>query len=147
MFDIELAVGSLKSAIEIAKLLMDSTNSFTKAEAKDKLADLIGSLADAKMQIAQMQEALLESEKEKQELIKRMKIQGNMIYEKPYYWKMNGDEKDGPFCQKCFDSEEKLIRLQDGNNGAWGCRVCSKVFFESSYLKKSRTTISHGVAL
>jgi len=42
MIDIAVAVGSVKSAIEIAKLLKDSAGSFDKAEVKLQLAELIG---------------------------------------------------------------------------------------------------------
>jgi len=65
MIDIAVAVGSVKSAIEIAKLLKDSAGSFDKAEVKLQLAELIGSLAEAKIQIAEIQEALLERDREK----------------------------------------------------------------------------------
>ena len=136
MIDIGMAVGSVKSAIEIAKTLKDSADLFDKAEVKLQLAELIGSLADAKMQIAEIQESLLDSEREKKELINKIKTKDNMIYEKSYYWKMNGDEKDGPFCQRCFDSDEKLIRLQGGNNDTWSCKQCDKTFHGPAYVYK-----------
>ncbi|UCN01522.1 hypothetical protein LCX93_06285 [Sulfurimonas sp. SWIR-19] len=140
MIDIGMAVGSVKSAIEIAKTLKDSADLFDKAEVKLQLAELIGSLADAKMQIAEIQESLINSEKEKKDLRKKIEIKDNMIYEKSYYWKMDGDKKDGPFCQRCFDSDEKLIRLQGGNNDVWACAQCNKTFRGPAYVYKSRTT-------
>ncbi|NOR58797.1 MAG: hypothetical protein GQ474_09775 [Sulfurimonas sp.] len=133
MIDIGMAVGSVKSAIEIAKTLKDSTDLFDKAEVKLQLAELIGSLADAKMQIAEIQESLIASEQEKKELINKIKVKSNMIYEKPYYWKLDGEEKDGPFCQRCFDADEKSIRLQGGNNDVWTCKQCDKTFRGSGY--------------
>lgn len=140
MIDIGMAVGSVKSAIEIAKTLKDSTDLFDKAEVKLQLAELIGSLADAKMQIAEIQESLIDSEREKKELINKIETKDNMIYEKSYYWKMDGDKKDGPFCQRCFDSDEKLIRLQGGNNDVWNCEQCDKIFHGPAYVYKRRTT-------
>jgi len=36
------------------------------------------------------------------------------VFDGQVYWKKkDGMTKDGPFCQCCFDSERKLIRLQD----------------------------------
>lgn len=139
MIDIGMAVGSVKSAIEIAKTLKDSAGLFDKAEVKLQLAELIGSLADAKMQIAEIQESLINSEKEKKDLRKKMETIDNMIYEKSYYWKMDGDKKDGPFCQRCFDSDEKLIRLQGGSNDVWTCAQCNKTFRGSAYTHQPRT--------
>lgn len=134
MFDIAVAVGSVKSAIEIAKLLKDSADSFDKAEVKLQLAELIGSLADAKMQIAEIQEALIESDKEKKELIDKLNLKENLIYEKPYYFKkINEQEKDGPFCQLCYDKDSKLIRLQDWRDGQWHCQSCITSVYDDNY--------------
>ena len=134
MIDIAVAVGSVKSAIEIAKILKDSADSFDKAEVKLQLAELIGSLADAKMQIAEIQEALLESDREKKELLDKLNLKENLVYEKPYYWKKTTEEeKEGPFCQLCYDKDQKLIRLQDWGNGEWNCQSCKTHVTDSSY--------------
>ena len=47
MFDVVTAVGSIKSAIDIAKVLKDGADTLDKAEVKLQLAELISSLADA----------------------------------------------------------------------------------------------------
>lgn len=134
MIDIAVAVGSVKSAIEIAKLLKDSADSFDKAEVKLQLAELIGSLADAKMQIAEIQEALIESDKEKKELIDKLNLKENLTYEKPYYFKkINEQEKDGPFCQLCYDKNSQLIRLQDWGDGQWNCQSCKTSVYDDNY--------------
>ena len=53
-------------------------------------------------------------------------------FEKPYfYWQVEGDTKDGPFCQKCFEYEGKFSRLtdcHDGNDGCWHCSVCEETY-------------------
>lgn len=142
MVDIAVAVGSVKSAIEIAKLLKNSADSFDKAEVKLQLADLIGSLADAKMLIAEIQESLLESEQEKKELLAKLDLKENLIYEKPYYWtKISAQEKEGPFCQLCYDKDKKLIRLQHWGTGEWICQACKTHFTDKNY---SLDTELHG---
>ena len=48
------------------------------------------------------------------------------------YWKQDAsDQKDGPFCQRCFDVDKILVRLQDGSyhDGdrqvkLWDCKAC-----------------------
>ena len=134
MIDIAVAVGSVKSAITIAKLLKNSADSFNKAEIKLQLAELINSLADAKMQIAEIQEALIESDKEKKELVSKLNLKENLIYEKPYYFKkIDEQEKDGPFCQLCYDKDSKLIRLQDLGEGQWNCQSCKIIVYDNNY--------------
>ena len=54
---------SVKTASEIAKLLKDSDISLEKAETKLKLADLVSSLADVKLEAAKIQDLLLEKDR------------------------------------------------------------------------------------
>jgi hypothetical protein len=54
-------LGSIKTATEIAKLIKDSDLSLEKAETKLKLADLNGTLADAKLEVVGVQQTLAES--------------------------------------------------------------------------------------
>ena len=136
MIDIGMVVGSVKSAIDIAKILKDTADSLDKAEVKLQLADLIGSLADAKMQIAEIQEALIESDKEKKELETKFSQKENLFFERPYYLIKKDDENnDGPFCQICYDKDNKLIRLEDHLfiAGEWDCSVCKQKFLDKNY--------------
>jgi hypothetical protein len=136
MVTISTAVSTLKTSIDIAKALKDSDEIFEKAEIKLQLAELISSLADAKMQIAEIQEQLIINEKEKNALLEKIKLKDELIFDKAYYWrKINEDEKDGPFCQTCYDLEEKLIRLQGGNNDYWTCYSCKSSFEGKKYIR------------
>jgi len=136
MIDIGMAVGSVKSAIDIARILKDTADSLDKAEVKLQLAELIGSLADAKMQIAEIQEALIESDKEKKELEKKLSQKENLFFERPYYLiKQDNEDNDGPFCQICYDKDRKLIRLNNNRfiAGEWNCPVCKENFRDKDY--------------
>lgn len=39
--------------------------------------------------------------------------------------------KDGPFCQKCKDTEDKFVRLQDYGEGGWYCVNCRQSYDRS----------------
>jgi uncharacterized Zn finger protein (UPF0148 family) len=135
MATISTAVTSVKTAIDIAKTLKDSDDLFEKAEIKLQLAELISSLADAKMQIAEVQEELITSDKERNELKEKLSLKENLIFERPYYViKQNDNKNDGPFCQICYDNDNKFIRLHDCNiNGAWNCPVCHQSFYDKDF--------------
>ncbi|MCR1811804.1 hypothetical protein [Sulfurospirillum sp. hDNRA2] len=137
MFDIatiSTAVSSVKTAINIAKLIKESSGSLQKAELDLKLAELITSLADVKLQMADIKDALLESENEKKELKAKLALQAKLEFEMPYYWTIEEDgKKDGPFCQRCYDNEKKLIRLQNKKNGQWHCLACNSHFQDKNY--------------
>ena len=51
--------------------------------------------------------------KENSKLIQKLKIKEEIVFEYNAYWLKYeaGKTKDGPFCSKCYDSDEKLIRL------------------------------------
>lgn len=114
---ITAALISVKTATDIAKLLKDSDLSLEKAELKLKLADLMDVLSEAKIKIADFKEVIREKDDTIRTLQQSLDIKANLKWESPYYWKFDGNTKDGPFCQHCMDDKEKLIRLQNYGQG------------------------------
>lgn len=110
------ALSSLKTATEIAKYIKDCGVTLDQAEIKLKLAELTSALADTKIELAGIQELLIEKDKKIRKLEERIAIVDNVIYEDKCYWKKIDDKKDGPFCQRCFDADSKLIRLQENSS-------------------------------
>ena len=130
---ISTLLGSVKTATEIAKLLKDSDLSLEKAESKLKLAELISLLADAKIELSQIQSLLIEKDKEIENLKKQLNVNNNVTWDPPYYWVQNGGTKEGPYCQNCYDSENKLIRLQGNGEGYWDCKKCGNGYKDKNY--------------
>lgn len=58
------------------------------------------------------------------------------FFENNYYWNINEDgSKDGPFCQICWEKDNRLIHLNeesvetgDGTEQTWHCRSCSRYY-------------------
>jgi hypothetical protein len=128
MNEIATALSSIKTAIDLAKILKNSSTTLAEAEQKLKLAEIISALADVKIEMAEVQTLLLQKDSTINELQESLKTKENLIFEAPYYWLLDGDEKDGPFCQNCYDSENKLIRLQKWGSSSVKCFFCDKVF-------------------
>lgn len=126
-------LGSVKTATEIAKLIKDSGTSLEQAEIKLQMAELISALADVKMEIADIQTELISKNEQIAELKRKLEAKDSVTWEKPYYFIIKNGEKDGPFCQACFDNDGKLIRLQGGNEGVWECRTCKSVFLDKNF--------------
>jgi len=123
---------SLKAATDIAKLLKEADLSLEKAEHKMKLAELINALADAKIEASGIQETLNLKDSEIRELKQALNIQKNLKYEDPAYWLVEGDNREGPFCQRCYDDGRKLIRLQvDG--GIFQCKACDSTYVTKAF--------------
>ena len=140
MVDIALlgsALGSIKTATDIAKLIKDSGSSLEKAEIKLQIAELISSLADIKMELADVQTILMDKDQKIVELESKLNTKESVVWSKPYYFLANGEEKDGPFCQQCYDNDQKLIRLQGGGSKSWSCLSCKGSYKDSNYIAPS----------
>lgn len=123
---------SVKSAMDIAKNIKDSGASLEAAETKLKLAELIGALADVKVESANVKEILVEKDAEIRKLRDQLDMKEKLVWKKPYYV-MKGRE-DEPLCQRCYDDEGKTIRLQiPGRQGLWICSVCKTRFTNETY--------------
>jgi ribosomal protein L37AE/L43A len=129
---------SLKTATDIAKIIKESDVSLEKAESKLKLAKLISTLADAKIEVTEIQQVLLDKDAELRKLKDQLEVRAKLEWEKPYYWLVEDSQKEGPFCQHCYDKSHELIRLQ-GSGGYWECKACKSSYIDSSYVAPSRT--------
>lgn len=130
---IQAALVSIKAAMEIAKLIKDSDISLEKAESKLKFADIISALADAKVQIAEVQQFLIDKDEELRALKGQLEIKEKLSWEKPCYWLIDGDKKEGPYCQKCYDKDHLLIRLQNREKGYWECMECKNSYYGDDF--------------
>jgi|GEM_PF-5529206 len=79
-------VTTIKTAIEIAKLLKNSDDSLEKVEAKQRLVEIISALVDAKSEIIDMQQLLIGKDGEVRALQEKLKIKAQLQWESPYYW-------------------------------------------------------------
>jgi len=136
---ISRALTSLKTAYELSKIISDSSTSLKEAEVKLKLADLSNAIADTKNQIVSIKSELIEKNEKIQELENKLKIQNELQFESPYYWRIENNTKDGPFCQKCYDENQKLIRLQNESNSNWNwhCLSCRSYFKDKNFTEES----------
>jgi len=128
------ALASIKNATDIARMIRESGATLKQAEINFKLAELMGALADAKVEVAGIRELLVEREEEIRRLKDDLRVKGGMEYEQPYYFLRTENGKEGPFCQKCYDSNKKLIRLQlPGREGYWECNECKSGYKDGNY--------------
>ena len=95
-------------------------------EAEEKILELRSAA------IALKEENLRLSE-ENQALQKRNEISSKLEFKGHVYWLGN----NGPYCQACYDGDNKLVRLHAGKTTGrypsdmrecWQCRVCNKTF-------------------
>jgi len=125
---IGVALSSIKTAGEIAKMLKDSDLSLEQAEFKFKLAELVSSLADAKMEIAAVQESIVEKDRIIRDLKNANETHKKMVWQGSVYYQESEGEVDEVFCPQCYDNHQKAIRLQNHGSMGWYCKTCSNGF-------------------
>lgn len=100
---VSIGVQSLKTAIDIAKELRNVDSLMKDAEVKLKIAELIGTLSDAKLSLAEANDEILDLKREianlKGSLLKKQEVEfRNGIY---YSANPKEGEATGPFCPNC----------------------------------------------
>lgn len=105
------------SILDNAKTVADLVKKYNDMELYQKILDLRDEILTLKEENLKLREKITQLEAEAE-------TQQNVIYEAPFYWIRQDDKRDGPFCQKCYDSTGKLIRLQPGADDYWNCYVC-----------------------
>ncbi len=126
-------LGTINQAIGLGRILRDSEKAFDKAELRIKMSELIDRLVDAKEQLQTNREENIELRSEILNLKEQIGKRNDIVFEKnKYYLKKSDGAKDGPYCQKCFDKDEKLIRLQKeevpGYPSHWHCTTCNMTY-------------------
>jgi ribosomal protein L37AE/L43A len=131
------AYSAIKTIKEISGVLLDSKIS---SEAKTRVNEALEKLGNVQDTLFYIREELIKTQDENhtlkenvRELKQKLDEKGKVKYSKPSYWVVEGDAKDGPFCQKCYDVDNKLVRLQGGNNDEWHCKSCEAYYRGDSY--------------
>ena len=124
-------IAAIKHSIDIAKDLKDADSTLEKAELKLKIAELIGSLADAKTNATEFQELLQEKDKRITELEDLLRFKEKLVRKQGLYVVLdeNGNTIDGAYCPICWETEEKAVHLTFKYGGKRiSCFSCKNAF-------------------
>jgi len=112
---------SVKDVLELAKKGLTLELQQELMEANERELMLRDENLSLKEKVAQLQ--------------KQIEIQKSVFYEDKVYWtRTDSGSKDGPFCQRCYDVEKVLIRLQPAISSGtpyWRCFECKGTYWES----------------
>jgi len=110
---ITAALTGIKTATDIAKSLKEIDIGLEKAELKLQIAELISSLADSKISLVEIQEIIIEKEKEIQSLKESMDTKHSYVRKHEAYYLIgeNGSPTGEPNCPLCFEVKHMAIHL------------------------------------
>ena len=110
---ITAVLSNIKVATDIAKALRESDISIERAELRLKLAEMIGALADAKMEIIDIQQLLTEKESQLAALEEAFQSKDSLLkrYDAYYLADSKGDPIGAAFCMNCWQIRHKKYNL------------------------------------
>ncbi len=93
-----------------------------------------GSTLEVQEKILELREAAIEIQEENlalkktlASLKKQLEKQLALSFDQGVYWAGETENRDGPFCPKCFDTKKQSVRLhKDGDR--WWCYECKIQF-------------------
>ena len=114
--------------------ILDLVKKGSTLEAQEKIMEL-------REEHLSIREEVLSLREENRLLRERRDVTDGLTFERPYYWVEKNNQKDGPFCQVCWDSDKKLIRLQSRDRGAWRCQCCKGHYTDGSHSAVGNTVL------
>jgi hypothetical protein len=133
IMDASEIIATLKGATDIAKVVIGASGTLDKVDLKLRLADLMGELATARTQAADLEDTIRCLSEDLAEARKKLNFAGTMQYEAPYYFNVASGQRDGPYCPTCWEGHVKLaIHLYEWSRGSWVCNACGKAVADAN---------------
>ena len=99
-----------------------------------------GATLEAQQKILELQATVLEIQQENiflkekvSKLEESLKTHEEILWESPNYWRVQGKDKIGPYCQHCYDTSKTLVRLQGNGEDWWECKSCKNTYGHAPY--------------
>jgi len=102
------------------------TTAATIAKESGKL-ELQGEILGIYEKLLEQQKKIADLDLENKDLKEKLELKKKLYFERNAYWIVDSENKDGPYCTKCKDSNDKMIRMRVGNyNFGWAvCPNCN----------------------
>ena len=109
----------------IYDVLKDAAKALQEAGKIDSYQKIL----DIQSQLLDIQKRNQELEDENKVLKKKLKTKESVTYRNNAYWlKKEENKEDGPYCQRCYDKDEILMRLTPRSNNYFYCLECKNGF-------------------
>jgi hypothetical protein len=119
-----MALG-ITDAVSISGRLVELAKTTMTLELREQILELRAAVLNAQEETLSLREQLGELKCAAQD-------RKELTFDGYAYWRTLADGKrEGPFCQRCFDSDSKAIYLQKTLPGMplkWSCTACSAAY-------------------
>lgn len=128
----EILSTTLKTMKDLVSTLTESTEDAETRKFGNEVMEQVlrfqSAIFDFRDQLAALQE-------ENRDLKEKLSLKDEVFWENPFYWKRQGDQKDGPYCQKCYDDVDSILvhLIDDDDCGFWRCLTCRSSYQGPNY--------------
>lgn len=129
--DIPGTITAITASINALKALREINAEYDKAELKAQLADVMSSLADAKIALSEAQEFIASQSKDILALKATFEKSADLIEYRGFKYEHDesGNPKGEPFCPRCEQRDGFLMRLsQSGARTDLVCPECKSTY-------------------
>lgn len=132
---ITTALTAITNSIAIAKAIKNADSSLEKAELKFRIAELIESLAEVKLQTIDIKELINEKDDKISALEESLKLKPTLVRSGLAYYERaeNGEPSGDPFCSHCWETEYLAIHLHQKAIGNPNPNICPNCKNEYAY--------------
>jgi hypothetical protein len=135
-FSLTTAIVTLvKSCIDVTKSIQPKDGKNSNISAKD-FSNLQNNLINISRYSETLIEQITQKDKEIDKLKQILEDKHSFLFKKYYYFKVgdNGNVIDGPFCQKCYETNKwKIHLLPGGEKGRWWCTACNRPLYDDDH--------------
>jgi hypothetical protein len=130
MMDLVSGLAAIKGALTCLQGLSTALKMVKETDQKIAQYELKEQLAELKEKLLEARDVTSELILQNQDLSQRLKRKEEMQLQEDgnILWRMEGEEKKGPYCSTCYGAEDKLISLNGSDPGAWNCPKCKNHF-------------------
>src|SRR5262245_54033603 len=138
------AAQRLTAALETAAEALKASGRWEGLNALIELQRLVLEVTEQQqvlvLEHVELQQKLRELQQRVRELETEKQFADSIIFDGQAYWRqVPGDfgpepDKDGPFCQTCYDKDERWVRLRPGSKREmrWVCSLCGTPVYHAT---------------
>jgi hypothetical protein len=86
-----------------------------------------GATLEAQEKVMELQEENMDLKERLSKVLAQLKNKESVSFKNGMYWQLDGEEPDTPYCPKCHDTNDKLVRMHRDGKG-WWCYQCKDGF-------------------
>ncbi len=105
-------MGVIDTVKDVAKLAQDVQN-----------IPLYQQLVSLQAEVFELYDENRNLKDEVRQLREQLEMRAKMTFENNFYWIVDGDSKDGPFCSRCYDNDHATRRMIELGH-LRGCPTC-----------------------